>query len=121
MTINTKSIYDPKSKDDGVRILITRYYPRGVKRDRFDLWVKGASPNKELLKAYRNGDVSWSIFKRQFSHQLDSLEESKEAMKELSAQVKHRKTVTLLCYEREGENCHRQVVKTKLESLVSKS
>jgi hypothetical protein len=31
--IKTKSIYDPKERSDGVRVLITRFYPRRIKRD----------------------------------------------------------------------------------------
>ena len=34
--IRTKSIYDPKEESDGIRILITRYWPRGIKKEHFD-------------------------------------------------------------------------------------
>lgn len=114
MTVQTKSIYEPKSKSDGLRILITRYYPRGVKRDKFDLWIRGASPTRDLLKSYRQGSIDWSEFKKQFSKQLSSEEESKTAMNELFTLAK-KKSITLLCYEREGQNCHRQIVKAKLQ------
>ena len=33
--IKTKSIYDPKEENDGIRILITRYWPRGIKKRTF--------------------------------------------------------------------------------------
>jgi uncharacterized protein YeaO (DUF488 family) len=114
MTVETKSIYESKSSKDGLRILITRYYPRGVKRDRFDLWVKGASPTVDLLKAYRKGSIDWSGFKKQFSNQMNNDEESKNAIGELLDLARKRK-VTLLCFEREGQNCHRQIVKAKLD------
>jgi uncharacterized protein YeaO (DUF488 family) len=114
-TVSTKSIYDAKNKEDGLRVLITRYYPRGVKRDRFDLWLKGASPTIDLLKAYRSGSIDWSEFRKRFSKQLNGEAESKMAIKELLDLAKKRKNVTLLCYEREGQNCHRQIVKAKLD------
>lgn len=118
MTVRTKSIYDATSKEDGLRVLITRYYPRGVKRDRFDLWFKGASPTIGLLKAYRKGSIDWSEFRKRFSKQLNNEAESKNAIKELLDLAKKRKNVTLLCYEREGQNCHRQIVKAKLDRTL---
>jgi len=115
MTVRTKSIYEAISNEDGLRVLITRYYPRGVKRDRFDLWLKGASPTIDLLKTYRSGSIDWSEFRKRFSKQLNSEVESKSAIKELLGLAKKRKNITLLCYEREGQNCHRQIVKAKLD------
>ena len=53
MAVKTKSIYEPAEAGDGVRVLITRYYPRGVKKDSFDRWVKALSPSRELLSSYR--------------------------------------------------------------------
>ena len=41
--IRTKSIYDPKEESDGIRILITRYWPRGIKKEHFDKWYKELS------------------------------------------------------------------------------
>ena len=38
--IRTKSIYDPKEENDGIRILITRYWPRGIKKEYFDNGIK---------------------------------------------------------------------------------
>ncbi len=115
MTVKTKSIYDAKGNEDGLRVLITRYYPRGVKRERFDLWMKGASPTIDLLKAYRKGSIDWSEFRKRFSKQLNTEAESKYAIKGLLDLAKKRKNITLLCYEREGQNCHRQIVKSKLD------
>ena len=112
--IKTKSIYQEKEKGDGTRILITRFYPRGVKKTKFDLWIRGASPEKDLLKKYRSGKISWVQFSKKFKEQLYNLEESKNAMKQISETAK-RKNVTLLCYEKEGENCHRIIVKSVLD------
>ena len=44
--IKTKRIYDPKEDSDGTRILITRKWPRGQKKDRFDEWIKDLSPEE---------------------------------------------------------------------------
>ena len=101
-----------------MRLLITRYYPRGVKKDRFDKWVRDLSPESDLLKAYRSGSINWPEFGKRFKLQLKTREESVAAMKELFELSRKRKNITLLCYEREGENCHRHIVKERLVSLL---
>jgi uncharacterized protein YeaO (DUF488 family) len=113
MTVKTKSIYDLADPKDGKRILVSRYYPRGVKRDRFDLWIREASPKPDLLKTYRNGSIDWREFERRFKEQLRSNKESKLALQDLT-RLSKKGTITLLCYEREGQNCHRQILKKKL-------
>ena len=101
-----------------MRLLITRYYPRGVKKDRFDKWVRDLSPKPDLLKEYRAGSIDWPEFVKRFKFQLKTSEESIAAMKEILEISRKRKNITLLCYEREGENCHRHTVKERLDSLL---
>ena len=45
--IKTKSVYDPVEKADGVRILVTRYWPMFYSRKRLQLtdWVKDVAPS----------------------------------------------------------------------------
>ena len=61
--IKTKSIYKPIEEEDGLRVLITRWYPRGVKREKYDIWVRELAPSAELLKRYKNTEVDWDDFK----------------------------------------------------------
>lgn len=110
--MRTKSIYDPVEGLDGVRVLITRYYPRGVKKDRFDVWAKALSPSRELLASYRSGKKGWRQFASSFLSELRG-EESREALERLAA-LSRDSVVTLLCYEREGLPCHRYLVRDAL-------
>jgi uncharacterized protein YeaO (DUF488 family) len=109
MVLKTKSIYDRKEKGDGTRVLITRYYPRGVKKDRFDSWLRPLSPSPGLVKSYKAGAKSWAEFKRLFVDELDSSEESAAALRTV-ADLARKGDVTLLCFERQGLPCHRHVV-----------
>jgi len=52
--IRTKSIYDPKEKNDGIRILITRNWPIDIKKEYFDKWSKELSHSRDLLKIYKD-------------------------------------------------------------------
>jgi uncharacterized protein YeaO (DUF488 family) len=110
LAVKTKSIYEPSEPEDGVRVLITRYYPRGVKKDRFDLWVKPLSPSRELLTSYRAGNKSWDQFSESFISELRASAESIEALRALSTKSQLQE-ITLLCYEKESLPCHRHIVR----------
>lgn len=105
----TKSIYEPKEESDGIRLLITRFYPRGVKKDRFDRWTRDLSPSTELLHAYRSGEKSWEVFKSEFTAELRANPSSLLAIQNLRKESR-KVNVTLLCYEKSGTPCHRYIV-----------
>jgi len=107
--IRTKSIYEPKDSEDGFRVLITRYYPRGVKKSNFDQWIRGLSPNPELLKFYKSGEIDWKEFENKFRNQMDSNHQCKEMIQTL-AHLATIENVTLLCYEKNGNPCHRYMI-----------
>src|SRR5580704_13680187 len=81
LPVKTKSIYDPNDPQDGVRVLITRHYPRGVKKDRFDRRIIALSPSRELLSSYREGKKGWDQFSKSFLSELRANPESLEAIR----------------------------------------
>jgi uncharacterized protein YeaO (DUF488 family) len=42
MNIQLKRVYSPVEKDDGVRVLVDRVWPRGISKDELqaDVWLK---------------------------------------------------------------------------------
>jgi len=52
--IKVKRVYDPIEKDDGIRILVDRIWPRGIKKDKIDIWLKDIAPSNELRKWYNH-------------------------------------------------------------------
>ena len=120
LPLKTKSIYDRKEDSDGKRVLVTRYYPRGVKRTHFDLWLRSASPEIALLKEYRSDNINWEEFSKRFKIQLRTNPESKKAVSDIIDMMRNEENLTLLCYEREGENCHRFLLKVFIEKMVKK-
>jgi uncharacterized protein YeaO (DUF488 family) len=67
LVIKTKSIYQPSEEnDDGIRVLVTGFYPRGIKKDKFDYSIRELSPSGSLLKNYRQGKYNWVEFKVAF-------------------------------------------------------
>jgi uncharacterized protein YeaO (DUF488 family) len=112
--IKTKSIYDKIERTDGKRILITRHYPRFYKKLKHDEWNRTLSPSRELIKKYKDEKITWEQFSLSFLKELSSGEAKRELDK--LARLARNRSVTLLCYEREGEKCHRQIIR----ALVAK-
>jgi uncharacterized protein YeaO (DUF488 family) len=110
MVVKTKSIYEHAEEEDGIRVLITRYYPRGVKKSHFDHWLRELSPSKELLFSYKGGKTSWSEFKINL---LSEIKDNKDSLNAIYALNNYSRfdNVTLLCYEKAGNPCHRYLIR----------
>ena len=115
--IRTKSIYAERGDTDGLRVLVTRHYPRGVKRSHFDAWYKDLAPSAGLLKSYRGGAIQWDAFMIKYKSEIDDAWSLGiiSWLHLLSA----KSDITLLCYERDGEPCHRHILREAIDSLES--
>ena len=62
--IKLKRAYETASKDDGLRILVERLWPRGVSKQKakIDLWLKDLAPSTELRKWYGHEPARWPQF-----------------------------------------------------------
>lgn len=113
--IKTKSIYEAAGKSDGWRILVTRYHPRGVKRQWYDAWVRSLAPSAALLKRYKGGDVQWPEFEKLLVSELAANTDAVAIINSLHRYTR-RRPATLLCYEPEGEPCHRHLLKKIIDN-----
>jgi len=108
-----KSVYDPKSKDDGVRVLVMQYWPRGVKKEKVDVWFRELGTSKELIKAWKTGKISWSEFKKRYVADLEDAK--KQAVIHHLADRARKGKVTLLCGCIDPTKCHRSILKEQIE------
>ncbi len=114
--IKTKSVYDPAEESDGDRILVTRYWPRGLSKKRLLLteWLRNLAPSAELLKAWKSGNIGWKEYEERYRKEM--IEGPREIV--ALAQKARETTITLLCFERENNPCcHRHLLKTMIEKL----
>ena len=116
--IRTKRWNDPVERDDGHRLLVCRYRPRGVRKDAesWDAWSPQLGPSQELHADYygKHGPpIGWTEFRRRY---VAEMKEEREAIARLAARVASGETITLLCSSacRDPERCHR----TLLQKLV---
>lgn len=114
--IKTKSIYDKKEDSDGTRILITRYYPRGIKKEKFGRGYRELSPLKSLLKNFKDRMISQNVFFQFFCIDLRNDEKKLQLCKHLAIESEN-KTITLLCYEKEEIFCHRYLCQKRFVSM----
>lgn len=112
--IKTKSIYAPIDENDGFRVLITRFYPRGIKREKYDAWLRELAPSRELLKQHKNNEIIWKDFLTELLTELRDNNSSVDAIRSLNTKS-NMEDITLLCYEKDGLPCHRHLIKDLVE------
>jgi uncharacterized protein YeaO (DUF488 family) len=103
MRVRTKRVYDPWEKADGTRILVMRFWPRGVRREHVDEWNRDLAPSKELLFAFKRGGLPWREFAARYRAGLRP-----EALETLR---RRKGTVTLLCGCADEARCHRSLLR----------
>lgn len=123
MPVKTRRWNDPKEADDGLRILICRYRPRGLPKgeETWDEWHKELAPSAELLADYHGKNrhpTSWSEYRQRY---LREMLKQKPAIEALASRVRSGETITLLCSsacERESR-CHRSLLRELIERTVN--
>ena len=70
--IRLKRAYLPPSAGDGVRILVDRIWPRGLRKSEasIDRWVKDAAPSTELRRWFGHDPDRWDEFRRRYKEEL---------------------------------------------------
>lgn len=112
--LRTKSVYEDKEPEDGIRILVMRKWPRGVPKDKIDRWIKKLGPSNELLDHW-NKHKDWPIYKKRFFEEMTAPEKQR-LIREI-AELSKKRNVTLLCWEESDEYCHRRLLKELIEKI----
>ena len=113
MRIKLKRIYDKASKEDGLRILVDRLWPRGVaKTDALvDIWLKGIAPSNELRKWFNHDPEKWEEFEIRYFSELDN---KPELVKEVLNRAK-KGNLTLVFGAKEEEYNNAEALNEYLE------
>ena len=114
--VKTKSVYDPVEESDGQRILVSRYWPRGLSREKLSLTehLKDTAPSVELLQDWKKGNISWDEYKNRYYKEMA---QQQETIRKLAKRASD-KIITLLCFEREEDpHCHRHLLKDLIEKF----
>lgn len=119
MPVRTKRWNDPREADDGYRLLICRYRPRGVARadETWDAWCKALAPSVELhAAAYgkAGAPLSFDAYAARF---FEEMARQRYWVDGFAARVRAGETITLLCSSAcvDASRCHRTLVKRLLQ------
>lgn len=71
--VRLKRAYAPPAASDGMRVLIDRLWPRGVRKDAaaLDLWLKDIGPSTELRKWFGHEPSRWAEFRRRYADEIE--------------------------------------------------
>ncbi len=74
MDIDTKRAYDAPAKDDGLRILVDKLWPRGISKEdaQLDYWAKDVAPSGALRKWFGHDPDKWGEFRDRYFAELDA-------------------------------------------------
>lgn len=107
-------MYAPKEASDGKRVLVMTLWPRGVSKDKVDLWMKELGTPRELIRRNKAGLVKWKEFEKEYRSSLKGKEVSLRTLAGLSKE----KTISLLCTEKDPSICHRSILKEEIERYL---
>ena len=108
--LQIKRVYEAASPSDGIRILIDRLWPRGIKKSeaRLDYWFKDVAPSPDLRKWFGHIRERFEEFSKEYVNELESnktphIEQIRDMLKS--------KNVTLLYAAKDHEINHAVVLK----------
>jgi uncharacterized protein YeaO (DUF488 family) len=70
--VRLKRAYEHAADDDGLRVLVDRLWPRGVKKAdaAIALWEKDLAPSTELRQWFGHAPERWEEFRRRYTREL---------------------------------------------------
>lgn len=98
--VRVKRVYESAAHGDGYRVLVDRIWPRGVRRDAVNHWMKEVAPSTELRKWFNHDAAKWATFKARYTKELA---QKKALIAELKSLEKTHGTLTLLFGARDEE------------------
>jgi uncharacterized protein YeaO (DUF488 family) len=99
-----KRVYEPVTPEDGVRFLVERLWPRGIKKSelRLDAWIKDVAPSMTLRKWFGHDPKKWIEFQYRYFAELDRHPEAVEQIR--SATRRSRVTLVYSSHDTEHNN-----------------
>lgn len=107
-----KNVFDPiDAEQDGLRILATRFWPRGVRKAAADLYLPDLAPSKELVQAFKAGGMQWRTFASRYRAEM----KGQSSLLRTLAWLSESKPVTVMCACESPDECHRSLLADLIE------
>ncbi|MDI3316604.1 MAG: DUF488 domain-containing protein [Bacillota bacterium] len=114
--IRVKRVYEPAEERDGLRFLVDRLWPRGLRREaaRIDRWLKEVAPSDGLRRWFAHDPARWEEFQRRYGAELEAQPESWRPL----AEAARAGDVTLLYSARDEAHNNAVALKAFLEARL---
>jgi uncharacterized protein YeaO (DUF488 family) len=118
MHIVVKRVYEPASSADGVRVLVDRLWPRGLRKEEaaVKIWLRDVAPSKELREWFHANPEAWRLFRKRYLKELVS-PAAAAAVEKLHKLAETKGKVTLLYASKNEEHNNAVVLKDLLEGV----
>lgn len=115
MNVRLKRAYDPVEDIDGVRILVDRLWPRGVRKGALllDGWAKELAPSSSLRQWFAHDPGKWEEFRMLY---VGELKTHHQQILNLIAGV-GASTLTLIFAAKDEKHNHAIILKEYLETM----
>lgn len=115
-TLHLKRIYEPGQKDDGLRILVDGLWPRGISKEKAQLyaWNKDVAPDRTERTAFHHGQESYAQFEQHYIHALNTSAKAQAFARQIRALLQE-SDVTLLYGSKDTLHNNAQVLYEWLE------
>ena len=124
--IKTRSVWAGRRKDDGLRILATRFRGRGLPTNRYDVWMPSLGPSEQLLRSVLDGRIDWKTFAKKYREELyldGPIDDRSGTIKNhgqkstlrLLRALGETQNVTLMCHcDEDATDCHRFLLRKEI-------
>jgi uncharacterized protein YeaO (DUF488 family) len=116
MPIAVKRVYEPASRADGVRVLVDRLWPRGLRKEEaaVKFWLRDLAPSTELRQWFHANPEAWRLFRKRYLKELVS-PKATAAVEKLHGLAEGKLALTLLYASKNEEHNNAMVLKELLE------
>src|SRR5271157_2935921 len=118
MHVVVKRVYEPASPADGVRVLVDRLWPRGLRKEEaaVKFWLRDLAPSTELRQWFHANLEAWRLFRKRYLKELASPKAS-AAVEKLHHLAEGKRRLTLLYASRNQKRNNATVLKELLEGM----
>ncbi|GLY42823.1 hypothetical protein Amsp01_088460 [Amycolatopsis sp. NBRC 101858] len=116
-TIRVRRVYDESAAGDGVRVLVDRLWPRGIRKGAIDLdaWHKDVTPSAGLRAWFGHDPAKFAEFASRYRAELDT--DAGRAELERVGALSGGRALTLLTATKDVEHSHAAVLAELLRQL----
>ena len=114
--ISLKRVYELPEESDGLRLLVERLWPRGLKKEdaKVDEWLHDLAPSNELRKWFHAHPDRWTDFRRKYLQELRGVEAAK-ALARLSELLLAHNNVTFVFASKNEDRNNAVILKEVME------